>query len=261
MRQQWQSLGRGWRGRLARLAVLGIAVVLIGSVWMAAGTVPRLLTARRSAAPPLPIGSGVGDEGHARFGGDHELSVTLPADGSGGTSGSSTAAIDAAVDVPVPAASVSDAGQRLAVASTELQSPAPPTVSEDHRPPAQLDQLAYPVSGTISDTSGWRRHVAHGHWYYEPGVELVTASDASVQAVLPGRVTYAGPSSPGDGLTVVIDHGDGLRSEYKSLTDVYVVRGQLVSARAPIGRTDSTLVFAVFQDDEVLDTQALLARN
>lgn len=125
-----------------------------------------------------------------------------------------------------------------------------------------MDQLARPVSGTISATPGWRRHVEHGHWYYEPGVELVAGGDSSVEAVLPGRVTYVGPSSsPGYGHTIVIDHGDGLRSEYKSLTEVYVVRDQWVSARAPIGRTDTTLVFAVFQDDESLDTHALLAEN
>lgn len=260
-RQQWQALGHGRRGRLARLAVLGTAVVLVWSLWVVAGAVPRLLTARRSASPPLPIASGVGDEVHARFDSGHDSSVTRPAATSGETAGSSTGVTGAGVHPPVPGGSPSDADQRTAVASSELQTPTAPTVSEHDRPAARLTELAYPALGTIGDTSGWRRHVAHGYWYYEPGVELVTDPYTRVQAVLPGRVTYVGSSSPGNGLAVVIDHGDGLRSEYKSLTDVYVVRGQFVSARAPIGRTDSTLVFAVFQDDELLDTQALLAGN
>lgn len=239
VRQQWQSLGTGWRGGLARIALLGVVAAVAWSLWTAAGVLSGVLMAGRTPDPLLPIASGMGDEVHPQF--DDEPELNIPA-------------------ATAPQSRSAAARDRQSIAADEIQRQPMPPLSETRQPAGQLDQIALPVAGTMGQTSGWRRHVEHGHWYYEPGVELVVDGDVTVNAVLPGSVAHIGPaSSPYTGFTVVIDHGQGLRTEYKSLTDVYVVRGQFVSARAPIGRAHASVVFAAFQDDKPLDTPRILA--
>src|SRR5690606_38504848 len=200
---------------------------------------------RRSAAagfdgPRLgngrPVGAETGLDGGAARGGEPAASA---GDGSG-TPGSGMSA---------PA--------REPVSAGVGNGPDAPAADRD-RPSglALLEEIALPVAGSVGQPPGWRRHTAHGYWYFEPGVELV-AEEPTVYAVLPGRVITTARAA-GGGFAVVIDHGDGLVTAYAPLAEVYVAAGQYVSARAPVGRAADTVVFAAFHDDEAVDVAPIL---
>lgn len=252
IRQWWQALGSGPRGVFARGTVLLVSVAVLWSLWIGIGALSSTLTGRRTAGTPEDSGSAIvsGTESSDGRGPVSDLwtgAVTSTGSESGGPT--SVAHVDAEAETREVVASVGD-----------LQPPAA-EVSEEARPNGSLHSLALPVSGTVTQTAGWRRHVAHGFWYYEPGIELA-ADDPTVVAVLPGSVArIAAASAPHDGHVVVLDHGDGLLTEYKPLREVYVMPGQYVSAKAPVGRADESLVFSAYLNGESLDTEALLARD
>lgn len=235
----WRGLGTGVKGALARLAALGVAAALIWGLVVGAAALSGALTARGPA--------GDGPLGEAET----------------GLAAAETERAAAGPGTPENAGTAGEAGAPSArdpiAAAQSLLPPAPSVDAEREALP--WAPLALPVSGTLQEPSGWRRHVEHGYWYYEPGVEL-SASEPTVYAVLPGQVArVAAAASPYSGHTVVIDHGDGLFTEYKPLQAVYVAPGQYVSARAPIGESAGTVVFAMYLDGEPLDAEAALARR
>ena len=71
------------------------------------------------------------------------------------------------------------------------------------------------------------------------GVDLASLANAKVQAANSGRVIFAGRMGI-YGLTVVLDHGQGLASTYSHLSQIMVKEGEVVSKGQVIGITGQT---------------------
>lgn len=245
IRRQSKKLGAGAKSALAAVALLAVAAAFVWTVWLGVGGMPGRLTARSDGDVEAPLASGTLGAGNL-----HTNDVTA-----GTSSGSAAGRPDS------PSVSAVAGTDRERVDDGQVPAPPAPAVTDEERAGLDLEQLALPVFGTVRQSAGWRRHVEHGYWYYEPGVEIA-AEDPTVYSVLPGHVVQVtAASAPYSGHAVVIDHGDGLASEYKPLHEVYVVPGQYVSARVPIGLADDAVVFAVFQEGEAVDARAVWARQ
>jgi murein DD-endopeptidase MepM/ murein hydrolase activator NlpD len=71
------------------------------------------------------------------------------------------------------------------------------------------------------------------------GVDLASLANSEVQAANNGRVLFAGPVGI-YGMTVVLDHGQGLASSYSHLSKISVKTGQTVSKGEIIAYTGQT---------------------
>ncbi len=268
LRERWRAFGFDRRGMFTRGAAAIAWVAVIASLYAGIGKWTAAPGGRPTdESPPITSGTSIEHETAAGAGirRDPARRRTGPAPARqpprAGIRGANYGfKRDGRRTIPPDARPSASNGGRGPVreAAVRATPPGELAVSDDPRPvdrTALLDQIALPVSGVIGETSGWRRHPVHGHWYYEPGIELV-AEEPTVYAVLPGRVARVAPASSAAGRMVVIDHGDGLVTEYEPLQEVYVTAGQYVSARAPIGRAEAAVVFAAFQDGESLQLNA-----
>lgn len=92
-------------------------------------------------------------------------------------------------------------------------------------------QFIWPAGGQISQYFAW----------YHPGVDIANRSAPGIAASDGGTVVVAGwPDSQGYGNRVVIDHGNGYRSLYAHLSNVYVSVGATISRGQLIGQMGST---------------------
>ncbi len=93
-------------------------------------------------------------------------------------------------------------------------------------------QFIWPTS-----TSGISQYFA---WYH-PGLDMPNRAAPGVAASDGGTVVVAGwPDNYGYGNRVVIDHGNGYRTLYAHLSNIYVSSGQTVSRGQVIGQMGST---------------------
>lgn len=91
--------------------------------------------------------------------------------------------------------------------------------------------FSWPTSGGVSQHFAW----------YHPGVDIANRTAPAVSAADGGEVVVAGwPDGMGYGNRVVIDHGNGYRSLYAHLSNIYVTHGQTVSRGQAIGQMGST---------------------
>lgn len=243
-----QAPGRGGTGPWTRALRTVAAVALVGLVYAGVLQWSGLLGIGRGGDPPPPALTGLG------LGTDALVGAETGLDGGAARGGEPAASAGDGSGTP---GSGMSAPAREPVSAGVGNGPDAPAADRD-RPSglALLDEIALPVAGSVGQPPGWRRHTAHGYWYFEPGVELV-AEEPTVYAVLPGRVITTARAA-GGGFAVVIDHGDGLVTAYEPLAEVYVAAGQYVSARAPVGRAADTVVFAAFHDDEAVDVAPIL---
>jgi murein DD-endopeptidase MepM/ murein hydrolase activator NlpD len=102
---------------------------------------------------------------------------------------------------------------------------------------AILQRSALPAAGTIT------RHFGPGH----PGVDIAGPYGSPVRAIAGGVIASVG-EQPGYGLTVVVDHGGGLRTRYALLSFATAMPGMAIAAGELIGRTGSRLHYEVTQD-------------
>ncbi len=96
-----------------------------------------------------------------------------------------------------------------------------------------LNQLGWPVVGWISSPYGMRGDAMH------EGLDIAADQGQPVRAVKAGRVVFAGPRGT-YGNTVIIDHGDGLRTLYAHNSRVLVSEGQWVTPGRRIALVGST---------------------
>lgn len=86
-------------------------------------------------------------------------------------------------------------------------------------------------------TSGISQYFA---WYH-PGIDMPNRAAPGVSAADGGTVVVAGwPDNYGYGNRVVIDHGNGYRTLYAHLSNIYVSVGQSVSRGQVVGQMGST---------------------
>ncbi|SFG87372.1 Murein DD-endopeptidase MepM and murein hydrolase activator NlpD, contain LysM domain [Desulfotomaculum arcticum] len=96
-----------------------------------------------------------------------------------------------------------------------------------------LNQLEWPVVGWISSPYGMRDGAMH------EGLDIAADNGQIVRAVKAGTVVFSGPRGT-YGNTVIIDHGNGLRTLYAHNSKLLVNSGQKVLASQPIARIGST---------------------
>lgn len=92
-------------------------------------------------------------------------------------------------------------------------------------------QFIWPAGGTLTQYFSW----------YHPGIDIANRSGPGIAASDGGTVMVAGwPDSTGYGNRVVIDHGNGYKSLYAHMSNIYVSAGETISRGQLIGKMGST---------------------
>jgi|GEM_PF-1689424 len=119
---------------------------------------------------------------------------------------------------------------------------------------------------TVTSPFGLRTDPLHGRRRFHAGIDVGARFGTMVYAAAKGWVVYAGWQG-GYGNHVVIDHGDGVRTHYSHLHELYFQAGQVVEQGDTIGSVGATgratgphLHFAVTNGfGQFLDPQDALA--
>lgn len=150
-------------------------------------------------------------------------------------------------------------------APTELVSveppPGPAPLGPKPEPEAEgaalsLEDLLWPVQGEIQTPFGWYRHPVYGDWRFNTGIEF-SAPGEMVHAVLAGQVV----SVISDGLEteLVLDHGGGWTSTYRSVKALTVAPGERVERNQEIAVPHNGIVFfGLNHNHEPVNPQAFL---
>jgi len=122
----------------------------------------------------------------------------------------------------------------------------------------------WPASGPLTDPFGWRVHPVFGTSHFHDGLDIGAPNGSPVRAVSGGTVTMA-TRYGGYGLTVKIDHGGGVVTQYAHLSQSDVVVGEKVDPGQKIGNVGNTgnstgphLHFSVFENGSPVDPAAWL---
>lgn len=145
------------------------------------------------------------------------------------TSNATTAAAATPASVAGPAALAAPVS--AAVTAVPEPASAATTVAADNRPVS--------VPGKVTSPFGWRSDPFTGRPQFHAGTDVRMAYGQGVQAVAGGRVTAVGERS-GYGLTVVIDHGNGLETRYAHLSGSSVREGDMVEAGQVVAQSGNS---------------------
>lgn len=119
-----------------------------------------------------------------------------------------------------------------------------------------FEHLIWPAKGEITTPFGWYRHPVYGDWRFHAGIEL-TVADEPVRTVLPGKVVAV--TSDSVETELVIDHGGGWQSVYRSVEGLTVTPGQEVKQNQTIGRAESgKMFFSMSHNGQPVNPQAFL---
>lgn len=88
----------------------------------------------------------------------------------------------------------------------------------------------YPVDGQL--TQGYRA--------YHPAFDIATALGTPIKPLGKGKVEFSGSVTGGKGNIVIVDHGDGLKSLYAHMGNIYVGVGNEVSPEMTLGTVGMT---------------------
>jgi murein DD-endopeptidase MepM/ murein hydrolase activator NlpD len=106
-----------------------------------------------------------------------------------------------------------------------------PERSPEPEPPAWVHPLP---AARVSSCYGWRWGQLHG------GVDLSADYGAAIRAAGAGTVIQAGWGSGGYGISVLVDHGDGVLTHYGHASAARVSAGEKVAAGETIAEVGST---------------------
>jgi len=116
---------------------------------------------------------------------------------------------------------------------------APPEADLKVRPTDGDAAVPLPVGQAVTSAFGWRADPLTGEGRFHKGVDVRAAYGQQIPAVANGTVVSAGPA--GDyGLSVVIEHGSGIRTRYAHLSEVKVKAGEAVALGQDIGRVGNS---------------------
>jgi murein DD-endopeptidase MepM/ murein hydrolase activator NlpD len=122
------------------------------------------------------------------------------------------------------------------------------------------------ASARVSSQFGWRQDPLDGTVKFHKGTDVAMPVGRDVPAAMSGRVAYAGERS-GYGLTVEVDHGNGLMTRYAHLSEVSVNVGDTVSEGQSLAKSGATgrvtgphLHFEVLDQGQPVDPSAGLQR-
>lgn len=144
------------------------------------------------------------------------------------SSNSTTAA--AAVSVMPPAALAATATAPPAANAV----PVAATTGEVESPRAPVS-----LPGKVTSPFGWRSDPFTGRPQFHAGTDVRMAYGQGVQAVAGGRVSSVSERS-GYGLTVVVDHGNGLETRYAHLSGASVREGDMVEAGQVVAQSGNS---------------------
>lgn len=140
---------------------------------------------------------------------------------------------------------------------SEKPNPTSPRPVSSYEEAVSFEHLLWPVKGEINTPFGWYRHPVYEDWRFNAGVEFQAQGDM-VRTVLAGTVL----SVTSDGLQteLVIDHGSGWTSTYRSIQALSVVPGQEVKQNQNIAipGTDGIVFFGLNHQGEPVNPQAFL---
>lgn len=97
----------------------------------------------------------------------------------------------------------------------------------------QIGGWAWPVAGEVTSHFGIRGDRPH------EGVDIGACEGATIVAAEKGRVVWSAPRGT-YGLTVILDHGNGIRSLYSHCSKLLVREGQLVDRNQAIAEVGNT---------------------
>ena len=97
----------------------------------------------------------------------------------------------------------------------------------------------WPVRGAVNSEFGQRQSPWTGEPEFHHGLDIRAGTNTPIYAPAAGTVVHAGPA-PDYGTTVVLDHGQDIRSLYGHLSRLNVQPGQRVERGAIIGFTGNT---------------------
>ncbi|HVB38994.1 MAG TPA: peptidoglycan DD-metalloendopeptidase family protein [Vicinamibacterales bacterium] len=134
---------------------------------------------------------------------------------------------------PIPAGTPGTTGGG---GNAATQAPDRPLVPDEAQALPDLSQV---LDAAVNSPYGWRRDPFNGQVKFHGGVDLRAAYGAEVPVVGPGVVKFAGDEG-GYGLTVLVQHADGIETRYAHLSSLDVQTGQQVTAGQMIGRVGMT---------------------
>jgi murein DD-endopeptidase MepM/ murein hydrolase activator NlpD len=146
---------------------------------------------------------------------------------------------------------ISNARRQNVVLEKVVQRSAPPVQLAFQQQPALnallrsimlgAERMLYPLVTPVDITSafGWRTHPISGGTRFHSGIDFAASMGSPVLAVFGGQVISAGWMG-GYGNTVLMQHGNDLRSLYAHLSEPLVKINQVVVQGTVIGRSGST---------------------
>lgn len=139
----------------------------------------------------------------------------------------------------------------------------PPVAMPGTTGPAMRSAL---FEGTLTSSFGWREHPVSGGMKFHKGVDIAMPVGRDVPAARSGQVTFAGEQG-GYGLTVIVNHGDGVSTRYAHLSEIKVKAGDSVGDGQSIARSGATgrvtgahLHFEVLDNGQPIDPAAGVGR-
>ena len=149
-----------------------------------------------------------------------------------------------------------DPAQLAVVEPPSFPAPSPAEARPEPEEALIFENLSWPVQGEIQIPFGWYRHPVYGDWRFNAGIQFRTGEEA-VCAVLAGQV--AAVSSNDLETELVIDHGGGWSSTYRSVKGLIVMPGERVGQNQEIGLADDGIVFfGLTHNHEPVNPQAFL---
>ncbi|MFQ5899442.1 MAG: M23 family metallopeptidase, partial [Candidatus Methylomirabilia bacterium] len=97
----------------------------------------------------------------------------------------------------------------------------------------------WPVRGPVTSEFGRRRSPWSGAPEFHSGLDIRARRGTLVKAPAPGTVRFAGRQKD-YGLTVVLDHGRGIKTRYGHLSRITVRRGDRVERGQAIAKTGNS---------------------
>lgn len=102
-----------------------------------------------------------------------------------------------------------------------------------------LSEVTVPVMGEITSVYGYRNHPVDGEYSFHSGIDIAANKGTPVSAFSAGTVDYIGESEA-YGLYTQLNHGNGITTFYCHCSQLYVQKGEAVSAGQTIAAVGDT---------------------
>lgn len=117
--------------------------------------------------------------------------------------------------------------------------PALPTGATMEYSELGLSEIVVPVMGEITSVYGYRNHPIDGEYSFHSGIDIAADKGTLVSAFSAGSVDYIGESEA-YGLYIQLNHGNGITTFYCHCSQLYVQKGEAVSAGQVIAAVGDT---------------------